>query len=271
MSPRSDKNPFALHTPKTALVTGAAGAIGKGIARGLADAGARLFLTDLNQDAVDSAVRELAATGAQCRGLPADVTHSDQVRAVVNAARDFAHDGALDILVNVAGVVGQGKVEDITEQEWDQIFAVNCKGAFLFAKHVVPLMKARRYGKIINFSSKSGKTGSALMSAYSAAKAAIIGFTQALAHELAADGITVNCLCPGITEDTGVWAQVSADYVKNLKMTREDVVKQFTAKIPLKRLAKVSDIVAVTLFLASPGADYMTGQAINVTGGREMH
>jgi NAD(P)-dependent dehydrogenase (short-subunit alcohol dehydrogenase family) len=254
---------------KVALVTGAAGAIGRGIARGLAEGGARLFITDLRQDAVDSTVKELAAAGAQCRGLAADVTDAGQVQAVVNAARDFG--GAIDILVNVAGVVSQAKVEDITEEEWDRTFDVNCRGAFLFTKYVVPLMKPRTYGKIINFSSKSGKTGSAIMSAYSAAKAAIIGFTQALAYELAGDGITVNCLCPGITEDTGVWNQVSAGYVKNLKMSREEIVKQFTSKVPLKRLAKIADIVAVTLFLASEGADYMTGQAINVTGGREMH
>ena len=254
---------------KLALVTGAAGAIGKGIARGLAEGGARVFVTDLRQDAVDATVQELVKAGAQCRGLAGNVTDAGQVQAVVNAARDFG--GAIDILVNVAGVVSQGKVEDITEEEWDRTFAVNCKGTFLFTKHVVPLMKARKYGRIINFSSKSGKTGSAIMSAYSAAKAAIIGFTQALAYELAGDGITVNCLCPGITEDTGVWNQVSAGYVKNLKMSREEVVKQFTSKVPLKRLARVADIVAVTLFLASPGADYMTGQAVNVTGGREMH
>jgi NAD(P)-dependent dehydrogenase (short-subunit alcohol dehydrogenase family) len=109
------------------------------------------------------------------------------------------------------------------------------------------------------------------MAHYSAAKAAVIGFTQALAYELASDGITVNCLCPGITDNTGVWSNVSAGYIQNLNMPREEVVKQFTAKIPLKRLAKIDDIVAVTLFLASSGADYMTGQAINVTGGREMH
>jgi NAD(P)-dependent dehydrogenase (short-subunit alcohol dehydrogenase family) len=109
------------------------------------------------------------------------------------------------------------------------------------------------------------------MSHYSAAKAAIIGFTQALAYELADSGITVNCLCPGITEDTGVWDNVSAGYIRNLGKSREEVVKQFTAKVPLKRLAKIDDLVAVTLFLAGSGADYMTGQAINVTGGREMH
>jgi NAD(P)-dependent dehydrogenase (short-subunit alcohol dehydrogenase family) len=132
-------------------------------------------------------------------------------------------------------------------------------------------MKAHSYGRIVNFSSKSGKTGSALMSHYSAAKAAIIGFTQALAYELADNGINVNCVCPGITENTGVWSAVSAGYVENLHLPVEQVVKQFTAKVPLKRLARIEDVVAVTCFLASAGADYMTGQAVNVTGGREMH
>jgi NAD(P)-dependent dehydrogenase (short-subunit alcohol dehydrogenase family) len=106
---------------------------------------------------------------------------------------------------------------------------------------------------------------------YSAAKAAIIGLTQALAYELADFGITVNCLCPGIAENTGVWSHVSAGYIENLAMPRDEVVKKFTSKVPLGRLASIADIVAVTRFVASEGADYMTGQAINVTGGREMH
>jgi NAD(P)-dependent dehydrogenase (short-subunit alcohol dehydrogenase family) len=254
---------------RTVLVTGAAGAIGKGIAHGFAQGGAGVFVTDLKPEAVEATVKELGAAGAKCQGLAGDVTNTAEVEAVAKAAHRFG--GAIDILVNVAGIVGQGKVEDITEGDWDRVFAVNCKGSFLFIKHTVPLMKARKYGKIINFSSKSGKTGSAIMSHYSAAKAAIIGLTQALAYELAGDGITCNCLCPGITENTGVWQNVSAGYIQNLKMHREEVVKQFTSKVPLKRLAHVEDIVAVTLFLASPGADYMTGQAINVTGGREMH
>ncbi len=255
---------------RTALVTGAAGAIGRGIAAGLAAAGAKVFLTDLKPDAVADAVAALAKQGPIAGGRPADVADEPQVRGLADAAA-AALGGRIDILVNVAGIVGQGKVEDIAVEEWDRMFAVNCRGTFLVTKHVVPLMKAHRYGKIINFSSKSGKTGSALMSHYSAAKAAVIGFTQALAYELADFGITVNCLCPGITEDTGVWDHVSAGYIQNLGKSREEVVKQFTAKVPLKRLARVDDVAALPLFLAGSGSDYMTGQAINVTGGREMH
>lgn len=255
---------------RTVLVTGAAGAIGKGIASGFLSQGDRVFLTDLRQDSIAAAAVEVGGAAGPCPCLAADVTDEEQVAAVI-AAAGAALGGRIDVLVNVAGIVGQGKVEDLSAEEWDRMFAVNVKGTFLFIKHAVPLMKAQGAGKIVNFSSKSGKTGSALMSHYSAAKAAIIGLTQALAYELADSGITVNCLCPGITDNTGVWSHVSAGYVQNLGLSRDQVVKQFTAKVPLKRLARIEDLVAVTLFLASPGADYMTGQAINVTGGREMH
>jgi len=255
---------------KVVLVTGAAGAIGKGIAADFSKRGAKVFVTDVNQEAVDAVAAELSPDGTTCKGLAADARSEEQVVAVVEAAK-AAFGGNVDVLVNVAGVVAQGKVEDITVEEWDFMFDVNCKGSFLFIKYVVPMIKANQIGKIVNFSSKSGKTGSALMSHYSAAKAAIMGLTQALAFELADFGITVNCVCPGITDSTGVWKNVSAGYIENLEMPREEVIKKFTAKIPLKRLASIDDVVAVTVFLSSPGAAYMTGQSINVTGGREMH
>jgi len=255
---------------RTVLITGAAGAIGKGVAAGFLKGGARVFITDLDSKAVETVVKELSPDGTTCGGLAGDVTQESQVAEVVAAASEFLG-GRIDIVANVAGIVKQGKVEELTVEDWDLMFAVNCRGTFLYIKHVVPLMKKHKYGKIVNYSSKSGKTGSALMCHYSAAKAAIMGLTQALAYELADDGITVNCLCPGITDHTGVWSHVSAGYIQNLNLPREEVIKKFTAKIPLKRLAKIEDIVAVTLFLSSSGSDYMTGQSINVTGGREMH
>jgi NAD(P)-dependent dehydrogenase (short-subunit alcohol dehydrogenase family) len=250
-----------------ALVTGAAGSIGRGIALRLVEEGAKVFITDLDQKQLDAISAELAPN---CKGLAADVTRHDQVKRVVQAALD-AFGPRIDVLVNVAGVTGKGgKVEDLDPENWDFVFAVNVKGTFLFTREVVPVMKQGGGGSIVNFSSKSGKTGSALMSAYSSAKAAIIGLTQALAFELA-PAIRVNCVCPGITDNTGVWSNVSADYVQNMKLPKEEIVKKFTSKVPMGRLASIDDVVNMTCFLASPRAAYMTGQAINITGGREMH
>lgn len=255
---------------KVILVTGAAGAIGKGIVEKFLNDGANVFMTDVAAEQLIEVENEIREKGYNCHSLAADITILDQVKAVVLKATEV-YNGKIDVLINVAGIMTQTKVEDITEKEWDLIFDVNCKGTFFFVKEVVPLMKKQNSGNIINFSSKSGKTGSALLSHYSAAKAAIIGLTQALAYELADFGIKVNCLCPGITENTGVWDTASSGYIENLGLSRDDVVDKFTSKVPLKRLARIEDIVAVTYFLASKGADYMTGQAINVTGGREMH
>ncbi|MCF7732364.1 MAG: SDR family oxidoreductase [Akkermansiaceae bacterium] len=256
---------------KTALVTGAAGAIGRQVAADLNKLGATVFITDLDQAAVEAAAADVSAVGNECRGLAADVTREAQVVAVVAAAKEFLG-GRIDILVNVAGSAGTGSnIEHVTEEEWEFAFAVNCKGSFFFVKHVVPLMKAAKYGKILNYSSKSGKTGSALMVPYSAAKGAIIAFTQGLAFELAKFNINVNCVCPGITDNSGVWSKVSGDYIKTMNATRDEVVKTFTSKVPLGRLANLNDVSNLTCFLCSDAAEYMTGQAINVTGGREMH
>ena len=253
---------------KTVLITGATGTIGKEIARRVVEEGGRVFLTDLDQAKLDAICAEL---GEKSKALAADCTKADLVSAVVNACQS-AFGTNIDVLINVAGVTGKGgKIEEISEETWDFVFAVNVKGTYLFIRDVMPVMKSQGHGSIVNFSSKSGKTGSALMSAYSAAKGAIITLTQALAFEVAKQNIRVNCVCPGITEATGVWDNVSADYIDNMNMPREEIVKIFTAKVPLGRLARVEDIVNVTCFLASDRAAYMTGQAINITGGREMH
>ena len=253
---------------QTALVTGATGVIGKELARRIVQEGGRVFITDLDQTRLDAVAAEL---GANCKGLAADCTVPDQVAQVVKECqRVFGQN--IDVLVNVAGITGKGSaIEDISPETWDFVFAVNCKGTFLFIKEVMPVMKLQGHGSIVNFSSKSGKTGSALMSAYSAAKGAIIALTQALAHEAAKHNIRVNCVCPGVVEGTDMWNGVSADYVNNMKMPMEEITKIFTAKVPMGRLAKVEDVVNVACFLASSRAAYMTGQAINITGGREMH
>ncbi|MDR1923185.1 MAG: SDR family oxidoreductase [Planctomycetaceae bacterium] len=253
---------------KVVLITGATGTIGQGLAQRVIEEGGNVFLTDLNQSKLDAVVAEL---GKKSQALAADCTKADQVAEVVHACQK-TFGTKIDVLINVAGVTGKGgKIEEISEENWDFVFAVNVKGTFLFIKEVMPIMKSQGYGSIVNFSSKSGKTGSALMSAYSAAKGAIITLTQALAYEVAKQRIRVNCVCPGITEATGVWNHVSADYVDNMKMPHEEIVKIFTAKVPMGRLALIEDVVNVTCFLASDRAAYMTGQAINITGGREMH
>jgi len=253
---------------QTALVTGATGVIGRVIARRIVQEGGSVFITDLDQTKLDAVAAEL---GTKCKTLAADCTKAGQVARVVKECQQ-AFGQNIDLLINVAGITGQGSIiEDISEETWDIVFAVNCKGTFLFIKEVMPIMKSQGHGSIVNFSSKSGKTGSALMSAYSAAKGAIIALTQALAHEVAKQNIRVNCVCPGVVEDTDMWNGVSADYVNNMHMPMEEVTKVFTAKVPMGRLAKVEDVVNVTCFLASSRAAYMTGQAINITGGREMH
>jgi NAD(P)-dependent dehydrogenase (short-subunit alcohol dehydrogenase family) len=131
-------------------------------------------------------------------------------------------------------------------------------------------MKKNKEGRIINFASKSGKTGSALMGPYSAAKGAVIVLTQALAFEYASYNIKINSICPGITDATGVWSSVSSGYIDNLKLPKDEVVKKFTAKVPLGRLTDKQDVVDFVFFLTVSG-DYCTGQAFNITGGREMH
>jgi NAD(P)-dependent dehydrogenase (short-subunit alcohol dehydrogenase family) len=252
------------------LITGASGSIGKGLARGFSEEGARLFITDLHQGDLEEIQHEIQENGGICASLAADVTRAEEVVAAAAAGLSSLGD-RIDVLVNGAGIVRMGKIEEIDETAWDDVLNVNCKGTFLFTREVVPQMKRQKRGKIINFSSKSGKTGSAYLSAYSAAKAAIIGFTQSLAYELSTYGINVNCVCPGLVSQTGIGMELFEEYGKDLSLSVEEVMESFAKKIPLGRLAKIDDVVDAVLFLASSRSDYMTGQAVNVSGGREMH
>jgi len=252
---------------KTCVVTGAARSIGLGVAEMYAGLGAKVALIDIDEDVVRQAER-LAKTASAAKGYLVDITDRD---AVIGCFDDIATSlGHVFALVNVAGAVDQQPFEEITPERLARINRINIDGTVWCSQAALATMRKLGDGRIISFSSKSGKTGSALMAAYSAAKGAVISLTQAMAYELAKDNIKVNCLCPGIVEATGVWSSVSRGYVKNLGMSEEAVVKQFTAKVPLGRLCRIEDVVAFVRFLTVDG-DYCTGQAFNITGGREMH
>ncbi len=252
---------------RTCVVTGSAKSIGLGIAEMYCEQGAKVAMIDLNPEVKRQAER-LAKSGHAVRGYALDITDRGAVFAcfddiVKNLGNVFA-------LANVAGAVDQQAFEQITPESLDRMNRININGSIWCAQAALKSMKSWKDGRIVNFSSKSGKTGSAIMAAYSGAKGAVIAFTQSMAYEFAKDNIKVNCLCPGIVESTGVWSEVSKGYVENLKMEKDAVVKQFTSKVPLGRLCRIEDVVAFVKFLTLDG-DYCTGQAFNVTGGREMH
>lgn len=252
---------------RVCVVTGAARSIGLGIAEKYSKDGARVAMIDINPEVVKQAER-INSEGGTTKGYILDITDRDAVHACFE---QIVNDlGPIFTLVNNAGIVDQRPFEEITMEQINKQMAVNVNGTLFCSQAAVKSMKANKEGRIINFSSKSGKTGSALMAHYSAAKGAIIALTHALAFELANDNIQVNCICPGITDASGVWAEVSSGYTKNLNMPKEEVVKKFTSKIPLGRLTDIRDVVEFVYFLTLK-ADYMTGQAYNITGGREMH
>jgi len=252
---------------KTCVVTGAAGSIGLAIAKRCARQGAGVALLDINPGVLDR-VEEMKKEGFQVRGFVLDITKQQEVWDCFSKIHDTF--GPVYALVNNAGFVDQRPIEEITPEILSRIFAINVYGTLYCIQGVLDGMKKQGDGKIINFSSKSGKTGSALMIPYSAAKGAIITLTQAVAFEVASFNIKVNCVCPGITEATGVWSEVSRSYIQNLNLSEEEVIRQFTKKVPLRRLTRINDIVDFVDFLIVKG-EYCTGQAFNITGGREMH
>jgi Dehydrogenases with different specificities (related to short-chain alcohol dehydrogenases) len=252
---------------KVCVVTGSARSIGLGIACRYAELGAKVVMIDINPEVLDRA-KEMQQEGKQVKGYIVNITDP---KAVKDCFDDFQSVwGDVFALVNNAGVVSQNPIEEVTTQEWEKMMSVNVYGAFYCIQAVVPGMKEKKEGKIINFSSKSGKTGSALMVPYSSAKGAVIAMTQAIAFELAPYNINCNAICPGITDETGVWGEVSKGYIQNLKMEKDKVVDKFTAKVPLGRLTRIDDVVDYVEFLTRSG-DYCTGQALNISGGREMH
>ncbi len=252
---------------KVCVVTGAARSIGLAIAEKYCQDGAKVVMIDINPEVTSQAER-LTKAGHTAKGYIVNITDQAAVFACFKNIEEEL--GPIYALVNNAGLVDQRPFEENTPEQIDKIMQVNVNGSIYCAQAALKSMKTLKDGRIINFSSKSGKTGSALMAPYSAAKGAIIALTQALAFEYAEKNIKINCVCPGITDATGVWSVVSEGYTKNLHLSREEVVKKFSAKIPLGRLTNIEDLVEFVYFLTIHG-DYCTGQAFNITGGREMH
>lgn len=252
---------------KACVVTGAARSIGLGIAEMYCNLGAHVAMIDVNPEVKDQAER-LVKEGHKVRGYVLDITDRG---AVFACFEDIARNlGRVFALVNCAGTVDQQPFEEISPERLDRINRININGSIYCAQAALETMKLLHDGRIINFSSKSGKTGSALMAAYSSTKGAIIALTQAMAHEFAKQNIKVNCLCPGPVGDSTMWGGVTKSYMENLNMQEDQVTRSFTSKVPLGRLCRIEDIVAFVKFLSIDG-DYCTGQAFNVSGGREMH
>lgn len=240
---------------RTALITGAANGIGACIAEQLAREGARVVVADIDGTAAAAQAARLEAAGLRAIAVAADVRDADSVAAAFASAR--AALGPVDILVNNAGFTRDSRIGKMDEAAWDAVVDVILKGAFLCTRSALPDMIERRWGRIINISSRAylGNPGQAN---YSAAKAGLLGFTRAMALENGKYNITVNAIAPGIIDTAAVRA---LPHYEKVKAAAE-------ATLPLPRLGRVEDVACAAAFLASEPAGYITGDVLHVTGGR---
>lgn len=261
---------------KVAIVTGAGSGIGRGIALAFAREGARVVINDVNGENAKSVAEEIKAQGMGVLIVEADVSRNDQVEEMVRRTLDYS--GRIDVLVNNAGVGGEHigmPLSNLTEEDWDRTYEVNLKAHFLTCRAVMPHMIEQKSGKIINISSIAGKTGTPLIPHYSASKAGVISFTQALARELAPHRINVNAICPGLLW-TPMWEKMATFIAENSPLRQEmepravfEAAVQQT--VPMGTEQTPEDIAMLAVFLASNESDQITGQAINVDGGAELH
>ncbi|WP_316739547.1 SDR family NAD(P)-dependent oxidoreductase [Pedobacter aquatilis] len=253
---------------KIAVVTGASRGIGQGIALSLAKEGANIALADVSLDALEETKKLVAAEGVKVEAYEIDVTNEEKVTQVFKqVAQDF---GTIDITVNNAGVIGIHKTVEMTGSDWDKILDVNARGVFLCAKAALEIMLPKKDGKIINVASIAGKKGMELLSAYCASKFAVVGFTNALALEVAKEGITVNALCPGIV-GTGMWRGengLAKAYANEGESEEDSWERQQKTLLPQGEAQTPEDMGQLAVFLAT--APHVTGQAISVDGGFGM-
>ena len=254
---------------KVAVVTGGGGGIGAAICREFAAEGARVAVTDLHLPVAEQVAQEIRAGGSQASAWALDIAD----RATVERAADeiAVRLGPVDIWVNNAGISRVLPFMECTDDLWDAILRINLKGTFIGCQTALRQMLPRQRGVILNMSSQSGKAGNSQYAAYCASKFGIIGLTQSLAMEFARDGIRVNALCPGVVW-TALWdEQHIGDYGRKRSMAPDEVRPYLESKVPLGRLCTPEDVAGAAVFLASDAAAYITGQAINISGGSVMH
>lgn len=245
---------------KTVLVTGGASGIGKATAERFLQEGAKVAIIDMSEGSCKVTSEELGAKGFEPLFITGDVSKYDEVRRMVKEAADGL--GRIDILFNNAGILIEGTVEQVTEEAWDRIMAINVKGVFLMCKEVVPLMLAQGSGAIVNNASCSGLVGDRNAIAYNTSKGAVVLMTKCLALDYALKGIRVNCVCPGEI-DTPMFRQEAKARNKPVEEYRKELCEYH----PIGRLGMPKEVANAVLFLASGEASFITGAAFSVDGG----
>jgi NAD(P)-dependent dehydrogenase (short-subunit alcohol dehydrogenase family) len=251
-----------LLTECRALITGAGSGIGRAIARALAREGARLAVTDLDDERARSVAAEI---GLDTPAHRLDVTSAEETEQVFGDVEKAL--GPLDLVVANAGVSTMRRVVDLTEKDWDFNMDVNAKGVFLTNREAVRrFLASGTEGRIVNTASLAGKTGVPLLAHYAASKFAVVGFTQSLAKEVAANGIRVNAVCPGFVR-TSMQEREIVWEAELRGMTPAGVREEYVALTPLGRMEEPEDVAKAVVFLASDLSGFVTGESINVTGG----
>lgn len=255
---------------KKAIVTGAARGLGEAIVEHLASEGCDVVAWDIDGDQVQKVAATVAEkTGKKVIGTKIDITDPEAVRQGVDDA--VASLGGLDIMVANAGINISGGSVDYDINDWRRVIEVNLMGWFLCAREAARVMLPQKSGSIIQISSKSGKKGSFKNHAYAASKFGGIGIVQSLALEYAEQSVRVNAICPGNLLDSPLWVkQLYKEYAGNLGISEDQVRQRYVNMVPMKRGCAYSDVTNIVVFLASDDSTYMTGQALNITGGQQM-
>lgn len=255
---------------KTALVTGGSQGLGEAIALRLAKEGCDVAIGDINEEGARATAAKIESEfGRRAFGMRTDVSDDDQVRALFDSTVEKF--GRIDIVVSNAAMLIAEPIDTGDPENWRKVMTVNLFGYYLTTRHAARIMKAQGYGSIIQINSKSGKKGSAKNSAYAASKFGGVGHTQSVALELAEFGVRCNAILPGNLLDSPLWTEsLFKQYARNQGITEEEVRQKYIDQVPMKRGCRYEDVTNVAVFLASDMASYMTGQAINVTGGQEM-